>query len=80
MNDVCYDMIFKRKSFHVFREIIPLEDYELAEIEEQIDRLIPLEKGIDIGFLIVPKEETSCEFDEYSSLEYNFLKSEIFIE
>ena len=34
MNEMEYQMIFKRKSFHLFKDIGHLSDIELAQIEE----------------------------------------------
>ncbi len=80
MNDVYYDMIFKRKSFHLFRDITPLSKNELDEIECQIAKLVPLCEDIKVSFKIVPKEQTSCKRGEYCILIYseqkdNFLQN-----
>ena len=71
MNNIYYDMIFKRKSFHIFKEIIPFTKQELSEIEFQIAHLTPLSNEIDVAFRIVPIEETSCKRGEYCILIYS---------
>lgn len=36
MQDMLYNMIFKRKSFHIFKDIGTISAAELCEIEEKI--------------------------------------------
>ena len=74
MNEIYYEMIFKRKSFHMFREIFSLSANELQEIEAQFTKLIPLENNINVAFRIVPKEETNSKRGEYCILIYSELK------
>lgn len=69
-----YEMIFKRKSFHVFKEVIPLQQEELKEIESFFGEITPLIPEIKVEFRLVPKEETSCKKGEYCILIYSEFK------
>lgn len=69
-----YNMIYKRKSFHLFRntgnEKISLE--ELETIEEKYNTLIPLNPEIKTAIRIVPADETTCKRgQEYCILLYS---------
>ena len=67
-----YDMIFKRKSFHIFKDIGHIEDEELREIETYYDTLVPLVPNIRTVVRIVPGEETTCKRgQEYCILLYS---------
>ena len=67
-----YDMIFKRKSFHIFKDIGHIEDEELREIETYCDTLVPLVPNIRTAVRIVPGEETTCKRgQEYCILLYS---------
>lgn len=67
-----YDMIFKRKSFHIFKDIGHIEDTELREIEAHYDTLVPLVPNIRTAIRIVRGEETSCKRgQEYCILLYS---------
>ncbi len=62
MEEILYDMIFKRKSFHLFRnvgngKIIPAE---LESINEIYKRLTPLYPEIKTEIRIVPANTTNC--------------------
>ena len=73
MNDNLYDMIFKRKSFHLFRNIgnERITDTELKEIEEQFLKLKPLVEDINVKIKIV-KDSTTCKRgQEYCVLLYS---------
>lgn len=50
MHDKLYDMIFKRKSFHLFRNIgnEHITEEELKDIEEEFNKLKPLVAGINV--------------------------------
>ena len=74
MHESYYDMIFKRKSFHMFREIIPLTPEELNEINDHLKTLIPLNKDIKVSFKIVPKKYTTSKRGEYCILIYSETK------
>ena len=72
MNDY-YQMIFKRKSFHLFRGICKesITDEELNDIEREFNKLEPLVKDISVKIKIV-KEEPSCKRgQEYCILFYS---------
>lgn len=72
MNDY-YQMIFKRKSFHLFRGIgkESITDEELNDIEREFNKLEPLVKDISVKIKIV-KEEPSCKRgQEYCILFYS---------
>lgn len=67
-----YDMIFKRKSFHIFKDIGHIEDTELREIEAHYDTLVPLVPNIRTAIRIVRGEETPCKRgQEYCILLYS---------
>lgn len=68
MEELFYQMIFKRKSFHIFRGEKGLTEEKLAEIEKVFYSLRPLTEGIEVGIKIVPREETSCKRGEYCVL------------
>jgi len=73
MNNNLYDMIFKRKSFHLFRNIGNehiLED-ELKEIENEFNNFKPLVEDIKVKIKIV-KDSTTCKRgQEYCILLYS---------
>jgi len=72
-----YDMIFKRKSFHIFKDIGHIEDEELRDIELYYDSLIPLVPNIRTAMRIVPGEETTCKRgQEYCILLYSQKKDQ----
>ena len=50
MNNNLYDMIFKRKSFHLFRNIgnEHITEDELKEIENEFNNFIPLVEDIKV--------------------------------
>jgi len=69
-----YEMIFKRKSFHLFRNIgdekISLE--ELKDIEKYFDTINPLVDDIKVKMKIVKENETTCKRGaEYCILLYS---------
>ena len=68
-----YDMIFKRKSFHLFRNTgeIEITKEEIDDIEDYINKLEPLYKDIKTKIKIV-KEGTTCKRgQEYCILFYS---------
>lgn len=72
VNSMLYDMIFKRKSFHIFKDIGHIEDTQLRDIEAFYDTLVPLVPNIRTTMRIVPAEETSCKRgQEYCILLYS---------
>lgn len=67
-----YDMIFKRKSFHIFKEIRHLAAEELQDIRGHYDTLVPLRPNIRTAMRIVPAGETTCKRgQEYCILLYS---------
>ena len=74
MNERYYEMIFKRKSFHMFPGTKHLSGSELQEIENQFAALRPLVPDISVEFKIVPRQETSCRRGEYCILVYSETK------
>lgn len=74
MNELLYSMIFKRKSFHVFKSYLPLLPEDLAEIEKAFNQFIPLIRNIKVKIQIVSKNETTCKRGEYCILLYSEIK------
>ena len=74
MNPLYYDMIFKRKSFHLFRGLgeARLSAEELREIEEAYRGFEPLCPDIRTAFRIVPAEKVNFKRDaEYCVMIYS---------
>ena len=77
MDNTYYNMIFKRKSFHLFRNIgqEPISSSELENIQKMYDIFTPLYPDIKTAIRIVPAEETNCKRgQEYCILLYSELK------
>lgn len=73
MNDELYNMIFKRKSFHLFRNIGDkhITDEEIKDIENKFNTFIPLVEDIKVKIKIV-KDSTTCKRgQEYCILLYS---------
>lgn len=76
-----YDMIFKRKSFHLFKETQTIEPVELEKIKERYLTLSPLISDIKTAIQIVPASETTCRRGEeycillYSEKKGNYLQN-----
>ena len=73
MKEDLYEMIFKRKSFHLFRNIgnEQITEEELKEIENEFKTLKPLVENIKVKMKIV-KESTTCKRgQEYCILLYS---------
>ena len=72
MNKDLYDMIFKRKSFHLFRNIgnEHITEEELKDIEKEISKLKPLVDDIKVKIKIV-KKESILRGQEYCILFYS---------
>ena len=65
-------MIFKRKSFHIFRDIGNINPDELQSIEEKYNNLTPLINSIQTAIRIVPADQTTCKRgQEYCILLYS---------
>ena len=73
MDNRLYEMIFKRKSFHLFRNVgeESITQKELDDIENEFTKLKPLYDDIKVKIKIV-KDSTSCHRgQEYSILFYS---------
>jgi len=72
MNKDLYDMIFKRKSFHLFRNIgnEHITKEELIDIEKEFFKLKPLDEGIKVKIKII-KKESILRGQEYCILFYS---------
>lgn len=71
-NDMMYEMIFKRKSFHIFRDTGKIEESELQKIEESFKTFVPLDRDIKVGMKIVSAAQTTCKRGaEYCILLYS---------
>ena len=73
MNDELYPMIYKRKSFHTFKdhakgmafhEEYAISEEELQEIKKIYEELEPLCPGIRTVMRIAENDETSCKRDQ----------------
>ena len=73
MNNELYDMIFKRKSFHLFRNIGKehISNDELKNIEEYFTKLKPLVDDIKVKIKIVKEGATCRRGQEYCILFYS---------
>lgn len=81
MDNSLYAMIFKRKSFHLFRNTgtAPIPTQQLEEIKHQFKMLEPLDKNIQVAMEIVPAKETTCARGaEYCILLYSEKKTIIY--
>ena len=73
MEPALYNMIFKRKSFHTYRNIEEesITEEELMEIKEAYKQFTSLNPDIKTAISIVPAEETTCKRgEEYCILLY----------
>ena len=74
MEELFYQMIFKRKSFHLFRNVGngKISESELKDIEEKFMMFKPLMSDIKVALKIVPTEKTTCKRgQEYCILLYS---------
>ena len=74
LNNVLYEMIFKRKSFHSFRNVgdESIRKDELNDIQSAYSEFTPLNPGIKTAIHIVPEKETNCKRGgEYCILLYS---------
>ncbi|MBQ6333544.1 MAG: nitroreductase [Erysipelotrichaceae bacterium] len=77
MEERLYDMIFKRKSFHLFRNVgnESFSKEELEEIGQVWSKLDPLCPEIRTAIRILPGQDTNCKRgEEYCILMYSELK------
>ena len=56
-----YKAIFKRKSFHFFKERENINKKELADLKDFVNKLVPLNPQIKTEIKIVKEEETTCK-------------------
>lgn len=81
MDELLYQMIFKRKSFHLFKETQKISSSELNDIEEKYKTFKPLVNDIKTDIVIVPGIKTSCKRGEeycillYSEKKDNYLQN-----
>lgn len=82
MEDLLYRMIFKRKSFHIFRGTDgKISENELNRIEEYFKEVKPLIPGIKTHIEIVSSEKTTCKRGQeyciliYSEKKENYLQN-----
>lgn len=79
--ELLYRMIFKRKSFHIFKETQSISDLELQDIEEKYKTFKPLINDIKTDIKIVEAKETTCKRGEeycillYSEIKDNYLQN-----
>lgn len=73
MNNDLYNMIFKRKSFHLFRNIgnEHITDIELDEIKNEFNNFVPLVEDIRVKMKIVKNLQNYDIGQEYSILFYS---------
>ena len=73
MNTNLYEMIFKRKSFHLFRNIGDknLTEEELNDIEKEFSKLKPLVEDVKVKIKIVKDGATCKRGQEYCILFYS---------
>ena len=82
MNEELYEMIFKRKSFHLFRNIGKehITDEELEELENAFYKFQPLVDDIKVKIKVV-KDSTTCKRGQeycvlfYSEIKENYLQN-----
>ncbi len=76
-----YEMIFKRKSFHIFRSVgnESIIGAELDDIQNAYTAFIPLNAEIKTTIRIVPEKQTNCKRGgEYCILLYSEKKTVIY--
>ena len=72
-----YKQIFKRKSFHFFKEREEISDNEIKDLNEFIKNVKRLDNDIKINIIIVPEQETTCKRGgQYCILFYSEKKNE----
>ena len=74
MKTLLYEMIYKRKSFHLFRNTgnETLTVQELTQIQEIFHTCTPLDENIKVDMQILPADQTTCKRgQEYCILLYS---------
>ena len=84
-NDLMYKMIFKRKSFHFFRDLhtkvefknsLNITEREIEKIYDVFKSLKPLDENIKVDIRIVSNDKTTCNrCQEYVILFYSEKKN-----
>lgn len=76
-----YDLIFKRKSFHIFKNIGTITPVEMEELQSFIEYVCLLDSDIKTKIKIVPESETTCKrgaeycIEFYSEEKGNYLRN-----
>lgn len=76
-----YEMIFKRKSFHLFRNTERIDENDLKELYGFIENVKPLDDSIRFSIKIVPESDTTCKrgsqycIEFYSEEKGNYLRN-----
>lgn len=77
MDKELYQMIFRRKSFHIFRYVDNISADQLHNIEEKYKTFQPLISDIKTDIRIVPADKTTCKRgQEYCILLYSEKKGD----
>ncbi|MBQ9940467.1 MAG: nitroreductase [Clostridia bacterium] len=72
-----YNQIFKRKSFHIFKDTDTLTGDEIQELNDFIKTVTPLNSDIKTEICIVPEKDTTCKRGgEFCILFYSETKDE----
>ena len=72
-----YKQIFKRKSFHIFKDTENITEDELERLQFFFDTVKPLDRNIKTRICVVPEAETTCKRGgEYCILFYSETKDE----
>lgn len=72
-----YKQIFKRKSFHIFKNTEQLTNEDMERLKAFLGSVKPLDPQIKTKILIVPEKETTCKRGgEYCILFYSEKKGE----
>ena len=72
-----YKQIFKRKSFHIFKDIGKITEEEIQKLVLFIQTVKPLDVNIKTEICLVPEKETTCKRGgEYCILFYSEAKGE----
>ena len=83
INNELYEMIFKRKSFHIFRDIGDeyISSQEIENIKKTYQTFTPLYSDIRTEIKIVPADATTCKRGQqycvllYSEKKENYLQN-----
>ena len=76
-NETYYINIYKRKSFHLFRDTLTVSEKDLMELNDFIKEVKPLEKDIHYKIKVVKESDTTCHRGaEYCVLFYSEAKGD----